>query len=465
MTVLQHEKYMKRFAAEEEQEVVEEVTEEYTVTFNANGGTPNSSQSVVEGSTATRPANPTRTGYTFAGWYNEAAGTTAFDFSTPITGTRTLYAKWTANNYTLSFNTDGGSSVSSKSVTYNSAIGTLATPTKSGYTFAGWTIDGTAVTSSTVYRYTSNKTAVANWNAVASTYRVTYGTGANEYVSAAQGASFTLPVSSREGYTFLGYFTSADVQVTDAEGKSLSTYVLSSNITVEPKFQRIPTAADTATGQLLGNPLMSYYKSTTFMHKLSRNPWDLMVYDGKVYIGGGSYDGGWNSAPPISVYDTAAGTWGNVDFTVKMYEAFDADSTTNKWYELPATKSNSNNVANQSLGVIPVTTDCEISGFRLIGGKPLAIGADSINGNTWANGTVSTSTPTDGQKSVANNAGNYYIVEEDENGNDRWVEYRNYVLHGANVYDVVEIDYNGAKTLMFAVGAGGTLTPAKIINN
>ena len=295
-------------------------------------------------------------------------------------------------------------------------------------------------------------------------FKVTY--DEDKFIEVEEGVSFSIPVISKEGYSFLGYFTEDDVQVADLEGNSLADFVLTEDITVVAKYKRVPTEADSANGQLLGNPLEVYYKANTYMHKISRNVQDLIVYDGKVYFGGGSYDGGWNPAPPVSVYDTATGTWGNVDFTVKMYEAFDADSTAKKWYELPATKSNSNNVSNQNAGIIPVTTDCEIANFKFINGKPVILGGDSINGNTWANGIVSTNTPTDGQKSVANNAGNYYIVEEDENGNDRWVEYRNHVIHAAHVYDVVEIEYNGEKTFMFAIGAGSSgIQAAKIVTN
>ena len=71
----------------------------YTVTFDANGhGTAPASQTVEHGKTATRPANSTASGWTFKGWYTEAACTNAFDFATAITGDITLYAKWTQNS-------------------------------------------------------------------------------------------------------------------------------------------------------------------------------------------------------------------------------------------------------------------------------------------------------------------------------------------------------------------------------
>ena len=67
----------------------------FTVTFNTNGGSAVASQTVADGSKATKPADPTKDGYTFDGWYQDATFTVAFDFSSAITADITLYAKWT----------------------------------------------------------------------------------------------------------------------------------------------------------------------------------------------------------------------------------------------------------------------------------------------------------------------------------------------------------------------------------
>lgn len=66
----------------------------YSVTFNTQGGNSISPQTVTSGSTVTRPSDPTRSGYTFDGWYTDTAYTSAYNFSTPVTGDLTLYAKW-----------------------------------------------------------------------------------------------------------------------------------------------------------------------------------------------------------------------------------------------------------------------------------------------------------------------------------------------------------------------------------
>ena len=76
--------------------------ETFTVTFDANGhGTAPAAQTITSGETASEPTEPKETGYTFGGWYKEAACTNLFDFSTPITDDITLYAKWTIAEYTI----------------------------------------------------------------------------------------------------------------------------------------------------------------------------------------------------------------------------------------------------------------------------------------------------------------------------------------------------------------------------
>ena len=68
-----------------------------TVTFNSNGGSSVAAQTVDNGGKATKPTDPTRSGYTFGGWYTNSSCTTAFDFNSTVTSDITLYAKWTAN--------------------------------------------------------------------------------------------------------------------------------------------------------------------------------------------------------------------------------------------------------------------------------------------------------------------------------------------------------------------------------
>jgi uncharacterized protein (TIGR02145 family)/uncharacterized repeat protein (TIGR02543 family) len=113
------------------------------VSFNSEGGNSVGTQTVAYNTTATLPTPaPTKTGYAFSGWYSDSLLTTAFNFSTPITATITLYAKWTTNAFTVSFNSEGGSVVGTQTVAYNTTA-TLPSPapTKSGAIFIKWYSD------------------------------------------------------------------------------------------------------------------------------------------------------------------------------------------------------------------------------------------------------------------------------------------------------------------------------------
>ena len=111
-----------------------EVIGAYTVTFQSEGGSEVASQ-IRANTPADQPADPTKEGYTFIGWYS---GESEWDFETPVTAVLTLTAKWQINRYTITFDTAGGSEVPSITQDYGTAITPPAAPTRTGYTFAGW---------------------------------------------------------------------------------------------------------------------------------------------------------------------------------------------------------------------------------------------------------------------------------------------------------------------------------------
>jgi uncharacterized repeat protein (TIGR02543 family) len=114
----------------------------FTVTFNTQGGSAVASQTVTESGKATQPANPTRTDYTFAGWYREAACTNAWNFANDaVTADITLYAKWISagvTTYTVTFDTQGGNAVTSQTVEQGGKVAQPANPSRTDYNFAGW---------------------------------------------------------------------------------------------------------------------------------------------------------------------------------------------------------------------------------------------------------------------------------------------------------------------------------------
>ena len=112
------------------------LTANYTVTFDTDGGSEVKSQTVAYGGQAAVPVAPAKPGYTFAGWYLDGK---AYDFDAPVTENLTLTANWTVNRYTITFDTDGGSAIAPITQDYGTAVTAPAEPTRTGYTFAGWT--------------------------------------------------------------------------------------------------------------------------------------------------------------------------------------------------------------------------------------------------------------------------------------------------------------------------------------
>ena len=114
---------------------------DYEVSFITEHSDAPDSQNVPYNKTATNPGELTAEGYTFIGWYADKDHNTKFDFTKPIKSNTTVYAKWTAKDYEVSFVTEHGNAPTSQNVPYN---GTAKDPGKlkeEGYTFIGWYAD------------------------------------------------------------------------------------------------------------------------------------------------------------------------------------------------------------------------------------------------------------------------------------------------------------------------------------
>lgn len=122
-----------------------EVTEQkFTVTFNSKGGNELDPVEVVSGNTITKPQNPTRSGYNFKYW-SLTDGGSEYDFATPVTGNITLYAVWEVaetpvTKYTVTFNSTGGSAVSSVEVESGKTVSKPQDPTQDGKVFKHWSL-------------------------------------------------------------------------------------------------------------------------------------------------------------------------------------------------------------------------------------------------------------------------------------------------------------------------------------
>ncbi|MCL2858490.1 MAG: BspA family leucine-rich repeat surface protein [Streptococcaceae bacterium] len=124
----------------------------YTVNFDSNGGSSVSSESITDGATATKPSDPTKSGYIFGGWYTDSSCTTAYNFSSPVTGDMTLYAKWTLDNSTppsSSVPDTGGSSSDSSNSDNSSSSSSSSSSNSSNSSNSSSSSDNSSNTTST----------------------------------------------------------------------------------------------------------------------------------------------------------------------------------------------------------------------------------------------------------------------------------------------------------------------------
>lgn len=195
-------------------------TTKYTIKFNANGGTVSKTSITVAKNAAygTLPT-PTRSGYSFKGWYTAKTGGTKVSSTTKATASCTLYAQWTKSTgktYTITLNANGGR-VSPSSVKVSGTYGELPVPTRDGYMFDGWYTQrtgGTEITEST--KATVNRTIYAHWTEeeeptpaeLTVFFDANGGEVSPEEMVVAAGEPYgDLPVPVLSGYTFQGWYT------------------------------------------------------------------------------------------------------------------------------------------------------------------------------------------------------------------------------------------------------------------
>ncbi|MFZ9334212.1 MAG: InlB B-repeat-containing protein, partial [Ilumatobacteraceae bacterium] len=185
-----------------------------------SGSAPSSPTSVLYGSTFTTPANTyTRSGYTFAGW-NDGSTTYAAGVTYPSSGTVagpvTLTATWTATTLTVTYDSQGGSAISSGSTTVGGSISASpGTPTRTGYTFNGWFVassGGSQIVFPYTHGQTANFTLYAQWTGNSQTISYAAGDGGSgsapsSPTSVLYGSTFITPANTytRSGKTFGGW--------------------------------------------------------------------------------------------------------------------------------------------------------------------------------------------------------------------------------------------------------------------
>ena len=167
---------------------------QYTITFDTNGGSEIAPITQDYGTEITAPANPTRKGYTFKGWDKEIPKTMPAE-------NITLKAQWEINQYTITFDTNGGSEIAPITQDYGTEITAPDKPTRKGYTFKGWDKEIPETMPA------ENITVKAQWEI--NQYTITFDTnGGSEIAPITQdyGTEITAPDNpTRKGYTFRGW--------------------------------------------------------------------------------------------------------------------------------------------------------------------------------------------------------------------------------------------------------------------
>jgi uncharacterized repeat protein (TIGR02543 family) len=444
----------------------------YTVSYAPNGatsGTAPASQTKTQDvalTLADNSGNLARTGYSFAGWNTAADGTgTNYAAGASYTGNAnlSLFAKWTANTYTVTYNANDattGSAPANQTKTQDVAL-TLATNSgnlaRTGYSFAGWNTaaDGTGTNYAVGASYTGNAnlSLFAKWTA--NTYTVTY--NANDATTGSapanqtktQDVALTLATNSgnlaRTGFTFAGWNTSADGTGTNyAIGAS---YTGNANLSLFAKWTALATYSVTydANGATTGSAPANQTKTQDVALTLATNSGDLAltgftfagwnttaVGSGTDYAAGGSYTGNANLALFAKWTPESSGTlfWDNNGGTANDWGGTANWSTVVGGGSTPATLPAASDVVafsatpvagtaqtvnlngNRSVLGLAVTPDVTANTTLLGGGtnRTLTIGSSGIRNAGSANLSIGTGTTTGGQQVAVTFAGSQAIA-------------------------------------------------------
>ena len=377
-----------------------------TFTFNANGGTGAPSEKIEwwYDHAITIPSTvPTRTGYTFQGWGTYSTDTTPNyqpGQSTTMGTTKTLYAIWKANTYTVSYNANGGSGApSSQTKTYGVTLTLSSTkPTRSGYTFKGWSTSSTA-TSATYsaggsFTTNANTTLYAVWQKnAATTYTVSYNANGGSGAPASQTKTHnvTLTLSStkptRSGYTFKGWSTSSTAaSATYSAGGS---YTANASVTLYAVWSyNTPTPVATYTVSYNANGGSGAPTSQTKTHNVT-----LTLSSTKPTRSGYTFNGWSTSSTATSPTYYAGGSYtANASVTLYAVWTYNAPSTYNISFNAnggsgaPNSVTKTNGVTLYLPSTIPTRTNYAFLGWSTSSTATTASysagGAFTLNANT-----------------------------------------------------------------------------------
>ena len=322
---------------------------QYTITFDTAGGSEIAPITQDYGTAITAPADPTREGYTFTGW------DTAIPATMPA-GDMTITAQWTVNQYTITYDLDGGTAEGNPDTyTVETDAFTLKNPTRPGYTFTGWS--GTGLTGEdnltvTIPKgSTGNRSYTAHWSL--NTYSITYdlngGTASGNPTSyTVESATITLNQPTKTGYTFTGW------SGTDLTGEDNLTVTIPAGSTGDRSYtahwslNTYSITYDLDGGTASGNPdFYTVESSTITLNPPTRTGYTFIGWSGTDLsgsdnltvtipagsIGNRSYIAHWSLNTYSITYDLDGGTaLGNPDFYTVESSAITLNEPTKAGY-------------------------------------------------------------------------------------------------------------------------------------
>ena len=265
--------------------------EKYKVTFETNGGNPIDPVEVEWGVEYKANVTPTKTGHTFKGWYFDVDLTNPVSEDIIIEGDVSLFAKWEINQYTVKFNSNGGSAVADVKLDYGASI-EISEPTRTGYEFEGWFVDEELKESFDLKIPSKNATVYAKWKECK--VNITFNANGSDVTGEMRAVAYqtedenlTLPeaIYTRNGHTFKGWSTAANGEVEFADKASISSLLATSqDVTLYAVWEaREYDLHFVSNGLAFGQDIKVKYDNSLVLP--STNP----TKDGHEFVGWGQY--------------------------------------------------------------------------------------------------------------------------------------------------------------------------------
>ena len=322
----------------------------YTVTFNS--GVPSQ---IRANCPATLPDSPTKRGYIFNGWLN---GGTPYDFTQNVTQNIHLTADWTPKSYTVKFDTNGGTAIADKTLTWDDKVlDGVSDPEKPGYDFAGWTFDGGNVLTRTTYANlaaddtVTSITLTAQWtlhlytvtlDANGGTFDASGSTVAQDTMQVTYGGNFEqMPIPRYKGYFFRGWYDEqwGGRQYGDEDGRGTYTYDKTEDCTLYALWEEAPLC--TVTFNPNGGTLTGAETCQEKQNERIQRPYEEPIREG-YYFRGWYKDADctqmWDFDDPIPGNMTLYAGWDILSYVIRVrLENGEQDIIINQNYGTPVT--------------------------------------------------------------------------------------------------------------------------------